>query len=98
MEDEMLLSVGNRVVVVCNHPEGNDTLTIGDTGTILVVRDGYYGVEWDNPVEDGHSLDGEAESGYGWWVRPGHIVLLDEEVEDYDMTPASDKELAALLG
>ncbi len=50
-----------------------DRVTYSDfgNGTIICIdHDGYLGVEFDKilPKEKGHSLYGECQYGYGYWV------------------------------
>lgn len=96
-------NIGDRVSVAVACPDGNEDLDVGVTGTVLVIdyRRGsdyppFIGIEWDIPIENGHTLDGCAQKGYGWWVEPDDILLESKEV-DYDMPAASDEELTSLL-
>ena len=76
---------GDRVTLVADTPEGRPV-----KGTVVVVNDAnkdpghQVGVELDDYVVTGHSLDGlvdereqgngEPVIGKGWWARPENLV------------------------
>lgn len=71
-------NIGDRVVCLGNHPDSNDNIQIGSTGTVCrVVQDddcGDIGVCWDYDV-GGHDCKGACARGRGWFVRPYQIEL-----------------------
>lgn len=87
MDFSDLLKIGDRVVCVVNYPDGNESIMKGCTGTIVVYshyQEKYsYGVEWDQPVNRGHSCHKKCKNGYGWMVHKSEVVLF-EECEDFD--------------
>ena len=82
---EVKFAEGDRVTLVADTPEGRPV-----KGTVVVVNDAkkdpghQVGVELDDYVVGGHSLeglvdereqgDGEPVIGKGWWVRPENLV------------------------
>lgn len=60
-------SVGDRVVSTANHPDGNEDIVVGSTGTVCCITD-RIGVRWDEEIEGGHGAEGHCEYGYGWFV------------------------------
>ena len=90
--------VGDRVCVSIDYPSENGCLLEGDTGTIMDIDPETplpLGVRWDIECS-GHNLGGLCAAGYGWWVSYNDVRVIDCE-EDYDMPPASDKELIYLF-
>ena len=84
-KSELEFAVGDRVTLVTDTPEGRPV-----KGTVVVVNDAkedpghQVGVELDDYVATGHSLeglvdereqgDGEPVIGKGWWTRPENLV------------------------
>jgi hypothetical protein len=83
------LKVGDRVRVLVATPQGEPV-----DGTVAVVQDVIgkgVGVELDNYVATGHSLDGELTDkektdpetgvtyGKGWWVLSDNVEVLSTE-------------------
>lgn len=93
MGEESMFCTGDRVYAACNGPTGNDSISMGDTGTIVSVLEAGYGVRWDHPVMCGHDLNGRCDMGYGWYVFKNEVelVILD------DAEPATDDELMHFL-
>ena len=99
------ITIGDRVMCVIDHPDGNESLHVGDLGTVTVFTDiDYYrpiGVEWDHLIEKGHSLwarDQEnAADGYGWWVLEKEIYTLAPDVQP-EFEPAESGDILAMLG
>lgn len=83
------LKAGDRVRLLVDSPEGNPV-----EGTVRLVQDEaehpgkLIGVELDNYVLFGHTLDGELDAkekidetngkrfGKGWWSRPEYLEVL----------------------
>lgn len=92
MMDHPLFCEGDRVVLVEDHPDGNDDLIIGCTGTVMTThRDRgdedalWCGVWWDEEIERGHALEGDvAPYGYGWNV-PASALLPEKEIPEEDI-------------
>jgi hypothetical protein len=83
---------GTRVVLVKDHPDGNDNLVVGCQGTVVkdyeYVNDHYcwLSVKYDQPFDGGHGCDGLCENGYGWNTPPSYLELLQEsEISDEDI-------------
>lgn len=54
---------------------------VGDMGTVLDCDDpNYIGVEFDNAFGVGHDLGGLCSYGYGRWVEPSSIRVIDESL------------------
>lgn len=72
--------VGDRVKYI-----GTNSNYKGKVGTIVIIDDDSvpYGIEFDEKVYGGHSLDGECEYGYGEWVELEEIELINPILEDY---------------
>lgn len=67
--------IGDRVVLLVDHPDGNRNLTRGDEGEILRINNTYdlnICVDWNKKI------------GYGdmstWWVRSSWIDFVDYEI------------------
>ncbi len=56
--------VGDRVRCVESFANAD---TVGELGTIVAKGSDSWGVAFDKYI-NGHSLDGECEAGYGWWI------------------------------
>lgn len=103
----MTFQVGDRVEALCDHPQRNDYIRCGWTGTVVKVDDGYppIGVRWDDGspaygLETGngrlHDCHGECEDGYGWFVSTEEIRIIEEFiVEDFDVT---NDDIFAMIG
>lgn len=78
-------NIGDRVVCIESHPDGNQDIIAGSTGTVCVISrsTGRIGVNWDEPIERGHvcvyDAKGWCESGHGWWV---HGYQIEPELDD----------------
>ena len=73
--------VGDRVKYI-----GADSNYKGKVGTIVTIDDDSipYGIEFDEKVYGGHTLDGECEYGYGKWFQLEEIeLLINSTLEDY---------------
>ena len=72
----MKFKVGDRVEVVnesiCHHAK------VGMTGEIVDVTRSNYGVRFDKPFPNGHSLDGVCERGCGQWLSEDDIKLIGD--------------------
>lgn len=68
---------GARVMVTEDH---DGAKVKHKTGTIIVPYDGgSVGIKFDERiVNGGHNLSGLCEEGYGWYVEPRKIKLLEE--------------------
>ena len=72
--------IGDRVKYI-----GTNLNYKGKVGTIVTIDDDSipYGIEFDEKVYGGHSLDGECEYGYGSWFELEEIELINPTLEDY---------------
>lgn len=73
--------VGDRVKYI-----GTNSNYKGKVGTIVTIDDDSipYGIEFDEKVYGGHSLDGECEYGYGSWFELEEIeLLINSTLENY---------------
>lgn len=72
--------VGDRVKYI-----GTNSNYKGKVGTIVTIDDDSipYGIEFDEKVYGGHTLDGECEYGYGSWFELEEIELINPTLEDY---------------
>lgn len=76
----MKFQEGDRVVCVRPHPDGNNNIEVGTTGTIIgnyKFGEGWLSVEWDNDV-GGHNCDDQCAFGYGWNVHNDYIDIIEE--------------------
>ena len=82
---------GTRVVLVKDHPDGNDDLVIGCQGTVLRDYDCsddycWLSIGYDQPISGGHKCEGLCEDGYGWNTPPTYLEVLQEsEINDEDI-------------
>lgn len=82
-------SIGDRVVLIKDHPDGNESLTVGMCGTVRhLTHDGansIIGVIWDD-FSDGWDLCIELPQSLrrsGWLVGTSYIELVfDDKPED----------------
>lgn len=82
------MNVGDKVVLIVDHPEGNIQLTRGMVGRIAVMdSDTYVGVDFEFEGGGLHNLHGRLETRSGWWCRPEEIRLITDGVsyEDYEL-------------
>ncbi len=72
--------IGDRVKYI-----GTDSNYKGKVGTIVTIDDDSipYGVEFDEKVYGGHSLDGKCENGYGRWLELEEIESINLTLKDY---------------
>lgn len=67
----------------------------GDIGTVIYVSDPRYSVtvQFDSPVDGGHSAEGRGTDGHCW-----HCVNANlERIKDDEPNELSDAEISALL-
>lgn len=86
-----IFNVGDRVVAVADHPDGNRKISKGDTGTICHINKFLrlpIGVKWDNEVS-AHGCSGRCKLGYGWWVRETDIQHALPDLPDFDIADVS---------
>lgn len=62
------IKVGDRIIA----SESCGDLS-GKTGKVILIKGYAYGIRFDEFI-NGHSLDGNCENGYGWWIF-GHKFL-----------------------
>lgn len=85
---EMQFAIGDEVVLVKPAADDNEELRIGDKG--IVVRVPYenddpfddlldmIGVQWERHLENtGHSCNNACPYGYGWFVNPNEIQIIN---------------------
>lgn len=79
--------IGDRVKYI-----GTNSNYKGKVGTIVTIDDDSipYGIEFDEKVYGGHSLDGECEYGYGKWFELEEIELINPTLEDYTTKKLKD--------
>lgn len=96
----MKFEVGDRVEAIIDHIEGNETLFMGDAGTVVKVWDGgnTVGVCWDSPVKGGHECGGYCERGYGWNVHTRNLKKSSQEMLVSGDIEVEESELILLLG
>lgn len=85
--------VGDRVVLLVDHPDNNNYLVAGCTGTVCKVFTSIpdtFGVDWDDDIE-GHSCDGTCNDRHGWNVDVGDIErLVVRDITDEDLADMPD--------
>lgn len=65
--------IGDRVVLV----KDRDSARKGMKGTVVTnISGGDYGVKFDEKFDEGHSLDGSCDMGYGYWIAPSEMELI----------------------
>lgn len=86
--------IGDRVCASKGRPDGNDSISAGDAGTVCIIGKGgaRIGVKWDKNVS-GHDCDGRCEYGFGWWVDATSIEL--DDLSDVDI---ADDSLLYVIG
>jgi hypothetical protein len=103
-------SVGDRVRLLVNNPDGNEQLLAGHLGTVVCGTTAFGGlifVSWDG-ITNGHAGNGFCEcptaqlppgSTTGWWVECGQIEPVTGCVGDLNNSGAVDVfDLLILLG
>jgi len=99
---ESCFHIGDRVVAVVDHPDNNECIVCGSTGTVRSIdepRESVIGVEWDMDV-NGHGLSDEygedrCKYGYGWNVESDDIEVC---TPDNDEEITVDEEFLQLIG
>ena len=80
-----MFQIGDRVVCVVNNPNRGPELRTGMTGVIVSDTDiphGYaYGVQMDDPIFNGHNLNGYISTRNGYWIEGSWFTLLYPEDE-----------------
>lgn len=83
----MNFEIGDRVISLVNHPDGNTRIVVGSKGTVCNIHKQMgrgLGVCWDRNV-GGHNCDTfDCESGHGWWVSDEDVELLEEGINEID--------------
>lgn len=87
-------SVNDRVRSLVDHPDGNERIHRGDTGTVLGCDKRVYYVRWDHNV-GGHTCGNRCESGFGWNMSEEDIEPAEPERE---YAPVTADEIRVLLG
>ncbi len=101
--------VGDRVIVTADSLISNKNICRGYTGTVCHIPGVFsdngnvatylVGVNFDEPVHNGHACDGSCRKGYGWYIRDYEIARLVDIERDYvNVEVATDEELFAFLG
>lgn len=99
--NEMVFSPGDIVVLTKDHPDDNETLVAGCTGTVLrdqgdISLSNWVNVCWDKEIDGGHNCEGLCRHGYGWNVPREALRLFSlREIKKSDV--ASEKDLIALF-
>lgn len=79
-----MFQIGDRVRLLVNHPDNNESLVIGCEGEVCDTRFERIGVKWDDGDSEKappfHACNGLCEYGYGWYVEQYEI----EHAETYD--------------
>ena len=96
--------IGQRVVAVRDNPANSNSIMRGDTGTVMDLSPSSLlnvGVEWDEEVAGGHSLEltsgkPQCKRGHGWYVHDYDIETISVDVDDSGV--AADDDFWALIG
>ena len=94
----MFFSVGDRVKLLVDYPDGNRRLPAMSIGTVVKDIESFdeVCVSWDMNV-GGHTCGGLCECGHGWNVLREEIALMEtEEIDDTDIADIS--EICAFIG
>ena len=70
---------------------------IGSSGIVRCLADNMVGIVFDTPNEHGHSLNGECNYGFGYYVFPEELQLVDC-TPDEAMDEISVDDLKLLFG
>lgn len=65
--------IGDRVAVASDGYEKYGVYR-GDEGVVVGRDRPLIGVEFDNPIEKGHSCHGKATPGYGLWILSQNLM------------------------
>lgn len=72
-ENDRKFKVGDRVRLV----KDCDKAKAGMVGILAAEKGCSLGIRFDKPFKHGHSLFGKCETGYGYWVIPDCLELVD---------------------
>jgi hypothetical protein len=89
---------GDRVVLVVDHPLGEQRLRIGMTGMVCDIDDsddGQPGIWWDDEM-GGHTCCETCPDGHGWYTA-SEWLELEYGCDDTVIVPVSDNDMSALL-
>lgn len=84
-------NIGDTVVCMVDHPDNNDFIMAGDTGTVLFCDHGIVGVDWGRNV-DGHDCDRRCPYGNGWNVKESKVELWTPDAP-FDIQPSDIESL-----
>lgn len=71
----MMFNLGDRVRCI----KSNNPTIIGQIGTVIDIDDfGDIGVEYDNPISNGHSCAGSGADGHCWRSIAGNLELVSK--------------------
>ncbi len=71
------MALNDRVVYIGSELKAR----VGETGKVVAENAGpgkECGVEFERDIA-GHSCDGAAKPGRGWWVLPSQVQVIDEK-------------------
>lgn len=88
---------GERVVLICDNPDGSPTLKAGMGGIIRGGSSGGYAVEYDVTGDELHSCGGLCKDGYGWFTPKGCLVREASVNAEYD-EPFNESDIISFLG
>lgn len=84
----MTIPIGTKVVMI-HDPQlyviGNEGWLNGNIGEVIIDREeGFVGVKFDKYDYNMHTLSGNVERGYGYWVSSSVLHPIDEHqsIED----------------
>lgn len=77
-----MFNIGDEVVCTDAYDDLHEI--VGVTGVIMNKHphSGEFGVKWNKYVDIMHTLDGNCESGYGWYVAPSHLEHVNFTLEN----------------
>ena len=81
------IQIGSRVIVVdeCGFADNRDT--IGKIGTVVDEDDFYdIGVEFDEPINQGHDCNGAAKFGHGYYGYVSEVRLYEDRKVEISMS------------
>ena len=88
---------GERVVLICDNPDGSPTLKAGIGGVIRGDYSGSYAVEYDVTGDELHSCGGICADGHGWFTPKE--CLAREVLDDTEMeAPVDGRDIISFLG
>lgn len=99
---EETYDIGDEVVLIVDHPDGNDDLYIGDKGIVCYVdtndETAYdIGVDFGREIDNGHDCFGTCGDSNGWLVCKEQVAHSYSITDNEEILPHEDEQIKSFL-